>query len=65
MNYAESFAETSELMTPSCRTDLLRFYKNRGYKEISRIPMEDHIPPEAVTRVGLEMVILQKRRKVE
>ena len=36
------------------------FFRKRGYKEISRFPVEKWIPKEALTREGLEFIIMQK-----
>lgn len=60
LNFAESTRPKSQVYVVSCRTDNLPLYEKRGYKEISRCPAESIIPPETLTRDGLEMIKLQK-----
>ena len=55
LNFAESTRPKSQVYVVSCRTDNLPLYK-----EISRCPAESIIPPETLTRDGLEMIKLQK-----
>ena len=60
LEFAESTRPKSQVWVVSCRTDLLPWYQKRGYQEISRCPAETIIPPETLTRNGLEMILLQK-----
>ena len=60
LNFAESTRPKSQVYVVSCRTDNLPLYEKRGYKEILRCPAESIIPPETLTRDGLEMIKLQK-----
>ena len=41
-------------------TYFIFIFRKRGYKEISRFPVEKWIPKEALTREGLEFIIMQK-----
>ena len=59
-DFAESLAKVSQIECVSCRTDLFPLYKKRGYKEVKRVPIEEYIPPEILTRNGLKMVIMEK-----
>ena len=63
LDFAESFANKSQLKTVSCRSDLLSIYNKRGYKEVRRYPVEQDLPSEALTRTGLQMVVFEKFRK--
>ena len=61
LDFAESTRPKSQVYVVSCRTDILPWYEKRGYKEISRCPAKSIIPPETLTRDGLEMIKLQKQ----
>ena len=63
--FAESLAKTTQIDCVSCRTDLFPFYEKRGYKEIERVPAENYDEMKGtITRSGLEMVIMQKSKKM-
>lgn len=61
LNFAETLTGVSQVDVVSCRTDLLPFYKKRGYVEIQRYPAEDYVPVTHLTRTGLSMVLMQKK----
>ena len=61
LDFAESLAATAEIDCVSCRSDLFPLYAKRGYKEVCRVPAETYIPVEAMTRTGLEMVVMHKQ----
>ena len=63
LDFAESLANTAQLETVSCRTDVIPIYAQRGYKEVRRFPVEDRIPLETLTRSGLEFIVMQKIMK--
>ena len=62
LSFAESLAPIAEIDVVDCRSDLFPYYGKRGYKEVKRIPVEEHIPPETLTRSGLKMVIMHKMK---
>lgn len=59
-DFVESLAKIAQVDCVSCRTDLFPLYEKRGYKEVKRVPLEEYILPEVLTRNGLEMVIMEK-----
>ena len=63
MDYVEAFAPIAEIDCVSCRSDLFPFYAKRGYQEVYRVPAETYIPVEALTRTGLEMIVMRKQVK--
>ncbi|TRY67615.1 hypothetical protein TCAL_02722 [Tigriopus californicus] len=63
LTFAESLAPTSVVWVVSCRADLFPWYIRNGYVEVKRIPVEDHIPRERLTRKNLEMVCMKKAGK--
>ena len=63
LNFVESLAQTAQIFTVSCRTELISFYTHRGYTEVKRVPVEEYIPPQYLTRSGLKMVIMTKNAK--
>ena len=63
LNFVESLAQTAQIFTVSCRTELISFYTHRGYTEVKRVPVEEYIPAQYLTRSGLKMVIMKKDAK--
>lgn len=59
-NFAESLASIAQIRVVSCRSDLFPIYLKRGYRELYRYPAEKTIPPQYMTRQGLEFVVMQK-----
>ena len=62
LDFAESFAETSEIEVVSC-SKLFPMYENRGYKTKCRIPITNYIPPQHLLRFDLDFVVMQKSSK--
>ena len=64
MSYAESLGSIQQLIIPSARTDLIRYYDKKGYKEISRFNFadtEDTTTAEFIKHTGVEMITMQKK----
>ena len=64
LSYAESLGSIQQLIIPSARTDLIRYYDKKGYKEISRFNFadtEDTTTAEFIKHTGVEMITMQKK----
>ena len=60
LDFAETFAVTTEVEVVSCRSDLFPMYERRGYKVVANEPITKFIPESHLTRLDLEFVIMHK-----
>ena len=67
LDFAESLAGAAQIQIEvvSCRSDLFPYYVKRGFKEVRRYPFEEYNPVCKLTRSGIQMVVMQKIRKVD
>ena len=60
LDFAETFAPTTEVEVVSCRTDTFPMYERRGYKVVAKEPITNFIPEFKLTRLDLDWVIMHK-----
>ena len=60
LDFAESFAETSEIKVVSCRTDLFPMYERRGYKVVGKVPVTTYIGEHKLTRLDVDFIFMRK-----
>ena len=60
LDFAETFAVTTEVEVVSCRSDLFPMYERRGYKVVANEPITKFIPESHLTRLDLDFVIMHK-----
>ena len=60
LDFAESFAATSEVEVVSCRSDLFPMYERRGYQVVAKEPIANFTPESHLTRLDLDFVIMRK-----
>ena len=60
LEFAERFAPVAMIQVVSCRTDILPFYRNNGYVEVSRCEVTHIVPTHEVTRTDIELIVLEK-----
>jgi hypothetical protein len=53
----------SEVSVVDCRSDLFPMYNKRGFVEVKRYPVEKYVNPKGLTRKGLSMVMMRKKRQ--
>ena len=61
LDFAEKLALVSQVEVVSCLTDVLPYYKKRGYVEIERYPLTREIPRNQLTRTDLEFIVLERK----
>ncbi|XP_057307211.1 uncharacterized protein LOC130645287 isoform X1 [Hydractinia symbiolongicarpus] len=62
LEYAETLADISKLDIISCRTDVIPYYKKRGYKEVARSPITKMFASNELARDDIEIIIFEKRK---
>ena len=60
LDFAEGFAETSEIEVVSCRSDLFPMYERRGYKAVGKVPISTYLSESQLTRLDLDFIIMHK-----
>ena len=60
LDFAESFAKTSEIEVVSSRSDLFPLYERRGYKAVGKLPITTYLSESQLTRLDLDFIIMHK-----